>query len=166
MLESGMPVAGGVLLLEMDASVKIGNTNTSVPCDIKLVQSTNQSSIISQTAASITATSTVNSSQFSIKLPSTFTYPPSSSSILLITLPSTLSLRNPPTTAPISLKISSYDNQTIGNLIDSGVMWTSGVIYEAMLVSSFRVAGRTSWVNLGVGDYSFILWVSGDIGAT
>lgn len=118
-----MPVGSGVLIIEIDKFVSIFS-NTNIACIIEVVSITNRSNIISQSTGSVTVTTVGNlliPSVLSIKLLSNFTY--SAPNLITIKLPASLQMRNPSTTAPISMRIFSYDNQS--NMIDNGIQYTS-----------------------------------------
>lgn len=94
---------------------------------------------------------------------SNFTYAPSPPYFLGIVFPSSLLLRNPATTAPITLSVSSYDSDSTGNLIDSAVPFTSPIIFTPAQTTSFSITSRTSYTNLASASYSFNIKLSADL---
>jgi hypothetical protein len=80
---------------------------------------------------------------------------------LKIVLPTTLGIRNPATTKPFSIQISSYDSAN--NLIDAGVSYVTNTIISPMQASYFHIINKTSSTNMDLSNYTFTVRISGDI---
>lgn len=162
-MDSGLPTNSIILVLQFDNVVRISNTLIfgNITCVVQQVLSGNISIIIQQSTGNITSASTSNTSTIITIQLSTFTYPSSSSSYLNIILPTTLTLRNPATTKPFSIKISSYDS--INNLIDSGVSYMTDTFLNPMSVTTFTISNKTSAINMDSSNYTFYVSISGDL---
>lgn len=163
---SGMPVGGLQLVIELDPTAKVDTlTNGSLSCTIRLLDSLNPSTVISSLTGTITSATTSNvTTQIKILQPANFTYGVQPERLLNVVLPAGLFLRSPATTRALWVRVSSYDsNQAI---IDQGVTYIAESLFTPMALSKFAVVSRESTANMAVTNYSFVLWISGDLLAT
>lgn len=162
-----MPVASGLIVLNIDPRVKIGaSVNTTHQCLCQVVDAANVGTIIAQGTASGTIISNSGSNIINLRLPSNLTFSQSTPSLLAIKLPLSVSLRNPATTQPISLILSSYDSESSPNLIDAGVSFTSTLIFTPRQITTFSIESRTSSTNFAISSYTFLISISANIASS
>lgn len=160
---SGMPVGGSQLIVEMDPTAKVDAlANANLSCTMQLLDGFNASTVLSSLTGTITSAATSNvSTQIKILLPANLTYAAQPARLLNVVLPTGLFLRNPATTRPLWVRASSYDSNQV--IIDQGVTYIAERLFTPMALSKFAVVSRTSTANMAVTNYSFVLWVSGDL---